>query len=441
MAPFSLGLNRLSQFGKRPFVRSVAIVAAGTAASQAIAMAFSPLITRLYGPETYGIQGIFMSVAGVMAIIAAMTYPMAIVLPKSDVEAFGLVRLSVFVGITMSLLVTILLYLFGSSILNLLNADEISTFIYLVPVFMLISVISSAVSQWLLRKKAFSLTAKVTILQALLTNSGKTALGTLYPTAIGLIAMNAVGGVVGIVQMLMGQKTAAKAASTELGVSETESRMPQSTLWTLAKHYRDFPMFRAPQGLLNALSQFLPVVTLAAYFGPAAVGFYTIASAVLAMPAGLIGGSVMQVFYPRISDAIRGGEDVKKLIQNATLGLALSGAPPFVVVAIAGPSIFGFVFGNEWETAGAYAQWLSVWLFFQYINKPAVSAIPALGLQKGLLIYEVFSTSGKILALYIGYVVFGSDQIAIALFSVFGVISYVWLIIWVIGVAAKQKPR
>jgi len=101
-------------------------------------------------------------------------------------------------------------------------------------------------------------------------------------------------------------------------------------------------------------------------------------------------------------------------------------------VIVAGPFLFEFVFGEKWHTAGIYAQWLSLWLFLQYINKPAVSAIPALQLQGGLLIYEIFSTGTKLLALWLGFIVFKSDVAAIALFSAFGVVAYVWLILWVI---------
>ena len=43
--------SKFVKLSKNPFVRNVMIVATGTAVSQAITMAFSPIITRLYGPE------------------------------------------------------------------------------------------------------------------------------------------------------------------------------------------------------------------------------------------------------------------------------------------------------------------------------------------------------------------------------------------------------
>lgn len=429
--------QKILQLSKRPFIRNVAAVTSGTAASQAIAMAFSPLITRLYGPETYGILGVFMSIAGIMGAIAAMTYPIAIVLPRSDADALGLAHLSMYIAIVMSLFVTVILFCFGPEILNLLNVKEISTFMYLIPVFMLISAVSEVVGQWSIRKKAFMLTAKVTLWQTLLMSTIKTGLGFVHPTAAVLVVTNTLSGLLSAAMLLLGLR------KTHTGCQKVSETQPSS--WALAKRHRDFPLLRAPQILLNAVSHSLPVVMLATYFGPVAAGFYSIAFAVLAMPAALIGGSAMQVFYPRINKAIDRGEDAKALIVKATAGLALSGALPFAAVIAAGPMLFGFVFGSEWRMAGCYAQLLSIWLFFQYINKPAVSAIPALRLQRGLLIYELFSSGAKVLALYLGYFFFESDVAAIALFSAFGVVAYVWLILWVIiksgKLATKSQPN
>lgn len=427
--------TRILAFSRRPFVRNVAAVASGTAAAQAIAMAFSPLLTRLYGPEAYGIQGVFVTIAGVLATVAAMSYPIAIVLPKSDAEAMGIARLSITIGVSMSILVTIILFLLGNEILTLLNAQAISYLMYLIPLAMLISVVSAVVGQWLIRKKAFLLTAKVTVWQSLFMNAIKAGLGFVNPVAAVLIVTNTLSGLVSAALMLLGLR---KAGRVDEGVAK-EVRSNLST-WGVAKQYRDFPLLRTPQGLLNVASHSLPVIMLATYFGPASVGFYSIASTVLAMPASLIGGSVMQVFYPRINEAIQRGEDARALIIRATAGLAATGALPFLLIIIAGPALFEFAFGSGWRKAGIYAQWLSPWLFFQYVNKPAVSAIPSLRLQGGLLIYELFSTGSKVVALYLGYVVFGSDVAAIALFSMFGVAAYLWLILWVISHSGRPTP-
>src|SRR5699024_599737 len=80
----------------------------------------------------------------------------------------------------------------------------------------------------------------------------------------------------------------------------------------LAKEYYDFPMYRAPETFLSTISQGLPVLMLTAFFGSAAAGFYTIGRTVLYMPSRLIGKSVEDVFYPRVSEAAKNKENVTK---------------------------------------------------------------------------------------------------------------------------------
>lgn len=424
--------NKLLEISRRSFIRNVAVVASGTAVAQAITMAFTPFITRFYGPEAFGIVGVFMSLSGVSAAVASLAYPVAIVLPKYEAEAMGLVGLSISIGVVASALTAITLFFFGNELLTLLNAGEIVPFAYLIPMFMLISVLVSVASQWMVRKKAFKLVAKVKVTQALVVGAAKVSIGFVWPTPAVLLVTNVSGVFLGCILMVLGIRNI-----ESLPYRRADGPMTKPTYWSLAKKYYDFPLYRAPQELLNSVSYNLPIMMLAAYFGAASVGYYSIASAVLGMPIVLIGGAVMQVFYPHITAAIQNRKNVKMMIIKATAGLALSGAPLFILVLAFGPDLFEFLFGPKWYLAGTYAQWLSMWLFFQYINRPAVAAIPALGLQRGLLIYEILSTGTKVLALYIGYVVYGSDVAAIALFSIFGTIAYLGLILWVTHTSGK----
>lgn len=390
-------------------------------------MLFAPFITRLYGPEAFGLQGLFVSVVTLLSIIAALGYPTAIVLPKSDVDAVGLAKLSIAIGVAMAILTMVVLMFFGNDLLRLLNAEAIAPFLFLIPIAMLVVVFSSVLAQWLIRKKAYQLTARFAVFTALLLNAAKTGMGVLAPSALVLIVTNVVGTLIGTAATFFGWKRMPK----KIGEAQIVM-VPSVTIRELAIQHRDFPLLRTPQNLINVFSQTLPVMLLASYFGASASGQYTIALAVLALPANLIGSSVMAVFYPRITEAIHKGENARSLIIRATLGMAATGAVPYLLIVFAGPFLFAFAFGQEWQTAGVYAQWLSVWLFLQYVNKPAVSAVPALQLQGGLLIYEFFSTGSKVFALWLGFAVYEDAVVSIALFSLFGIVAYMWLILWII---------
>src|SRR5699024_8578620 len=144
----------------RPFVRSVFVMASGTAAAQFLAMAASPIITRLYGPEAYGLMGVFQSTIQIIIPLAALTYPVAIVLPRRNQDAKGIMRLSLYLASVLSVISLITLLIFNKQIVRMFNLQEIAPFIFLIPVVILFSGLMEVFEQWLIRTKQFNITAK-----------------------------------------------------------------------------------------------------------------------------------------------------------------------------------------------------------------------------------------------------------------------------------------
>ena len=56
-------------------MRSVAVVTSGNAGAQAITLASAPFITRLYGPEAFGVLGAYMAVVTIASPVVALAYP------------------------------------------------------------------------------------------------------------------------------------------------------------------------------------------------------------------------------------------------------------------------------------------------------------------------------------------------------------------------------
>src|SRR5690625_3175705 len=106
----------------------------GTTSAQLISMGLSPIITRLYGPEAFGIMGTFNSMVSIILPIVALTYPYAIVLPKNIVEALGIVKLSIYITVSFSTIILVFIYIFQDLIVTTFNLYEISPYLFLIPV-------------------------------------------------------------------------------------------------------------------------------------------------------------------------------------------------------------------------------------------------------------------------------------------------------------------
>lgn len=413
--------NNLESFFKKSFVRNVLIMASGTAAAQALAIALSPIITRMYGPEAFGIMGTFNAMISIVIPISALAYPIAIVLPKNNQDAKGLAHLSLIVTAITTIISTIIVLLFDQQIIHMFNLGEFSNFIYLIPLVVVFAGTMQIAEQWLIRTKQFSINARVMFYQSLITNGSKVGIGYFHPVASVLIVMTVLSnGIRTILMIIFARKSSYR--------DTTYKSIRKENIKSLAKKYNDFPIYRAPEMFLNAISQGLPVLMLTAFFGPASAGFYAIGRTVLSLPSRLIGKSVGDVFYPRIAEASNNKEDVTALIKKATIALAGVGILPFGLVVFFGPILFSFVFGSDWEVAGEYARWIALWSFFGFINRPSVRSLPVLNAQRFHLIYTIIMLIVRIGALAIGYFVFSSDIVAIILFGITGAILNIGLI-------------
>lgn len=411
------------------FVRNVAAVAGGAALGQMILVLASPLITRLYGPESFGTWGVFNSVAMVIIPVSSLAYSTAIVLPRTDDEAQALVRVSVLCITVVSLLTTIVFLVFQQPLASLLGLPKgSSSLMGLVGVYVFVNAVGIVGQQWIMRKRAFGSLAVTNGGYSVFTAGAQIAAGVLFPSGLALVVANISGrtlhtlllSLIALNRNLVGRSPSAEVRETREGTAATAR--------SVASSYRQFPLYRAPQVLLDGASQALPIAILSASFGPGVAGFYALCRTVLALPGQIIGNAVGDVLYPRIAEAFRNGQPLSSLLFRASAMLALATAAPFLVVVAFGPMLFGFVFGDEWRDAGLYAQWMSLWLWSMVSNRAAIQAIHVLSLQRFHLVYTILTISTRAGVLLVSVSLFNSALVSIATFSVLGVCTNLTLI-------------
>ncbi|MBB1379348.1 lipopolysaccharide biosynthesis protein [Pseudoalteromonas sp. SR43-2] len=416
------------KFATSSFIRSVIMVVSGTAGAQVLTMLFAPIITRFYGAEAFGLLGTFTAVLAILVPIAALAYPIAIVLPKNDDYARAIAKLSIYISMLVSTIILVSIILFSNDIADLLNIQTIENYLILVPFALFFAAAEQVMQQWLIRKKQFKIMARVAVSQSLILNSSKVGIGYFSPLGFVLVILATLGNALYAFQLWIGSYK-----TTAPNDRITYKKIDFKRVKEVALIYRDFPLYRAPQQFINALSQSLPILMLASFFGPASAGFYTLAKTVMAIPSTLVGKAVGDVFYPRITEAAHNNENLYQLIKKATFALAALGFLPFMSVILFGPWLFGFVFGEEWVLAGEYARWLSVWIYFMFMNPPSNKAIPILEIQGFYLFFTFFTIFLRLIALLVGYFVFKSDVISVMLFSITGAvinIAIITIVLW-----------
>lgn len=415
---------------KSRFVSDVALLAGGTGLAQLIAIAFSPIITRLYGPEAFGILGVFTALVAMIAPVSTVTYGSAIVLPATDGDARTLARLSLRIAVVVAGLSIVVFTVFRRSIALAMGSPETAPYLMLVPLVLLFRSVEQVLKEWLIRKRRFRSISRVAIVQAGATGASKSGVGLIAATAPVLLVLNALGHLFHVGMLWKAARHSFRGEEDSCGRAlEGE---PAASFRDVAYTYRDYPLYRAPRVLGNSISRSLPTLMLAGFFGAEPVGFYALSQRVLKVPVQIVSQSVGQALLPRIVETAHRGTSLRPYLLRATAGLALLGAMPFALVVVFAPQVFSVVFGAEWDAAGQYARWLALWLYSVFINAPSVQAIPILDLQKPMLIYETLAIGLRVGALAYGALVLASDLAAIALYSTIGVLYNFGLIGWVL---------
>jgi lipopolysaccharide exporter len=114
------------------FASDVLKIVSGTTIAQIIVMLSSPILTRLYGPEAFGILGIFSSITAIIGVIACLSLNYAILLPKEDEDAVNLLGMSFIVVAIVTSLTLPIVYFGGDLIAGLLGAPELGPSLILV---------------------------------------------------------------------------------------------------------------------------------------------------------------------------------------------------------------------------------------------------------------------------------------------------------------------
>ncbi len=66
--------------------RNILTLMTGSTIAQAIPIAISPILTRLYTPEDFGVLALFTSLVTIFSVISTGRYEFAIMLPKKRVK-------------------------------------------------------------------------------------------------------------------------------------------------------------------------------------------------------------------------------------------------------------------------------------------------------------------------------------------------------------------
>jgi lipopolysaccharide exporter len=417
------------------FFSDVLKLVTGSGFVQVFRVLVSPILSRLFLPEYFGIMQNYLSIAKPLGMVSSLRYDRAILLPKEDKYAANMLVLSLGLTFISSGSLFLLIWLFGDQVAAALNSPELAGYLWFIPLSVAALGIFEALKQWNSRERKYM---RLSIAQV-----GSEVLGDGLTVGFGFAGFTS--GSLMILMQVIGQVFATLVFSF-LVFKEDLKFIVSSFDWVVIKQgiaeYKKLPLYNLWSNLINNAALYIPSILLSIYFSPTVAGYYALGNNAVRLPVTIIGNSIAQVFFQRSAKAYHEGS-VKTLLEGTMKYLSLISLFPMLLITIIGKELFVVAFGASWADAGSYSQILSLWVFLVFITTP-ISYIPNVyGKYEQFLLFQILNLITRVGSLMYGGIK-GDVWLALWLFTISGIIVYAAMLFWMTGLTgmrAKQTIR
>ncbi len=416
---------RIKQLINNEFYRNVFTLISATSVAQILSIIIYPVLTRIYTTEDHGLFGLYMSIISITAIISTGKYELSVLLPKSHVKSANIVFLSVLLSFVFSLFLLFLTIFFGKSFASILGNEKIFTWLFLVPLSTFLVAVFQTLSYWSNRHKRYRRMGAANMSQSITNSVVKISSSGIFQNGGGLIFGALIGQVTGACIFLMDFFTKDRNMIREI---------KKDIIISAGREYQLFPRFSMMHYLVNNFSGSLPIFALSSFFTTGHAGLYSVAFVIVFRPMNLLTSSLGQVFSQRIIARFNDGQDIVSDIRRLIIRLIQIGIIPFILAAITGPWIFGFVLGDSWRESGRYMQIILPWLFTVLISTPLSFLPDLLSRQKKAMWVDIIKFAFRFLAVGAG-VYFNDIYILLISFSISSMLVTLYTFIWYIKLA------
>jgi O-antigen/teichoic acid export membrane protein len=400
---------------KNEFNINVLTLFTGTTMAQLIPIALTPVLTRIYGPEEYGVFALYTAVVAIVSVLSTGRYELAIIIPKKDTEAANVAGLTSIVNLIVSSILFIILLILGEQIKSILGLNSLGIWIYFIPISIILLGQYQIIYYWFNRRKMYRDMSRNKVIQQASIGISNLTLG-YVSKGVGLILGTMIGQLISL--SIITKKFIKQERKLIWKISKKE-------MLEQAKRYSNFPKYLTLAHTLNVTSVNFSTILFTNFYSSYQVGQFALTHQMLRVPLTLIGISVSDVFRQKAAEELNHKGNCKNLYIKTFGTLFLIAILPFVILYFISPWLFSTIFGEDWRVAGEYARLMVPMLFFQFITSPLSSLFMILEKQKLDLIWQIGLFIMTTTALFVGYYFFGTIEKSILFFSIAYSIMYI----------------
>lgn len=367
-----------SRFKKSSYWMDVVWLSSGTIVAQAISLATMPLFTRIFVPADFAIQNLFSQIVGLVSVVATFRYEYFIQLPKRDNDALLLVKLVAILSSVITVVLTIVLWLFRDTIARWLGDAALSLWLVLIPITAAATSLAIALQGWTQRKVLFRRSGEAEVVGKV-GYAGTVFVGWCFLPGAGGLILGWLGAALGkIVWLSLGIRYVSYGGYFDLmRIARAYARLGGSLVLS--------------HGLL-ACTVAIPSVFIAHTYGSETLGQYALSYLVVCFPSTLLGGAIGNVYYQRASERWAQGLSFGDIWRSTAKRLLMIGIPLYGAAILTMPWLFPLLFGNVWGPAGHYGAILAISAFFSFATTPMAWACLIVGVWWYVLLWHATRT-------------------------------------------------
>lgn len=340
------------------FSKNVITLVTGTTLGQAIPIAFSPILTRIYSPADFGVLALFISIVTILGSIVNGKYENAIILPKSEIEAKKIVTICIGISFVISTILFLIILISHDYLCYIVGDSSISVWLYFIPIVTFLIGLFNALNFYATRHKKFKFIAQNHVSKSVSLVSGQIFLSYLKSGFFGLVAGRFLSYIVAPLHLMVKLKY-----NFYYKLNYFEFKL-------LTKKYINFPKFEMFATLFANSAIYFNNLLIPVFFTTTNLGFFSLVVKVLTAPFTLIGHAVGQVFFKEANELKEKDGNTYFLVRSLIIKMSLFSIPSFLVFYFVAEDVFEIIFGVEWRIAGLYAKYLAPMYCLKFIVAP-----------------------------------------------------------------------
>lgn len=328
----------------------------GSAGGYALSLAASPVLTRLYTPEEFGVFGVFGAIVAITSIFATMSFELGILGARNRSAAFQYVSSSVLLALSVTVLyLPLALYIAAKFPSIGLQSAGIS----MAMVVCVVTVFQIVATNWAIQTNRAGLAARATFSGLAGRSIFQIGLGFSIGGIWGLITGELLGRVFG--WLVAERGTLPRALAHIVGA-------PRKIISHIVSN-RPYVTHLTPSIAIEVALVWLPAPGFALFYGPAIGGLVALVQRLGSAPLTIINQSLGQLVHRHAGTMLRA--DRMRVLR--LIGILIITTLPLLALLMAllwwrGREVAAFVFGEQWHSAGTIALAFAPLYYVQFLS-------------------------------------------------------------------------